>query len=220
MPDSASGVSMTRLSPKSFCSPSVTRNTPPSLPTSSPMTRTLGSVSRARRSDSLIALARAMFLNVTVSAMSLPPVRVGERRLVGGELGPLLVDEGVSVRVCVLEDGEVVRILHGTDRFAHSFAQRLALDLQFRKKSLVRVVGGLQVAAKAQDRVLGLPGGPLVVVAVAGRVVGGGVGAHAVGERLDQRRPLTGAGPLQGPPGHGEVRQHVVAVHPQAREAE
>ena len=36
MPDSPSGESMTRASPKSFCSPSVTRNTPPSLPMSSP----------------------------------------------------------------------------------------------------------------------------------------------------------------------------------------
>src|SRR5919107_1611114 len=131
MPDSASGVSMTRLSPKSFCSPSVTRNTPPSLPTSSPMTRTLGSVSRARRSDSLIALARAIF-----SAMSLTPVCVRERRLVRGELGPLLVHQRVPVRVRVLEDGEVVRVRHGTDRFAHSFAQRLALGLQFREESL------------------------------------------------------------------------------------
>src|ERR1035441_10161843 len=40
MPDSASGVSITRASPKSFCRPSVTRKTPPSLPTSSPMIRT------------------------------------------------------------------------------------------------------------------------------------------------------------------------------------
>src|SRR6476660_7568824 len=106
MPDSASGVSMTRLSPKSFCRPSVTRKTPPSLPTSSPMIRTLGSDSRARRSDSLIALARAMFLDVSVSAISLAPF-IRERRLVGGELGSLLVDERMPVRVHVLEDGEV-----------------------------------------------------------------------------------------------------------------
>src|SRR6478752_3231056 len=118
MPDSASGVSMTRLSPKSFCRPSVTRKTPPSLPTSSPMTTTFGSAPRARRSDSLIALARAIF-----SAMSLTPVFVRERGLVGGELRPLLVHQRVAVRVHVLEDGEVVRVRHGTDRFAHPLAQ-------------------------------------------------------------------------------------------------
>src|SRR5689334_172826 len=134
MPDSASGVSMTRLSPKSFWRPSVTRKTPPSLPTSSPMTSTLGSDSRARRSDSLIALARAIF-----SAMSVVPL-VGERRLVGGELGSLLVDQRMAVRIRVLEEGEVVRVRHGADRFAHSPAQRLALGFEFREKSLVRVV--------------------------------------------------------------------------------
>src|SRR5713226_4175182 len=58
MPDSASGVSITLASPKSFCSPSVTRKTPPSLPTSSPMTSTLGSFSSALRRPSLIALDR------------------------------------------------------------------------------------------------------------------------------------------------------------------
>src|SRR4051794_31916592 len=134
MPDSASGVSITRLSPKSFCRPSVTRKTPPSLPTSSPMIRTLGSESRARRSDSLIALARAIF-----SAISVAPF-IRERRLVGGELGSLLVDERMPVRVHVLEDGEVVRVRHGADRLTHSFAQRLALGLEFREESLVRVV--------------------------------------------------------------------------------
>src|SRR5690606_23244085 len=211
MPDSASGVSMTRLSPKSFCRPSVTRNTPPSLPTSSPMTTTFGSDSSARRSDSLIALARAIF-----SAMSLTPVRVRERRLIGGELRAFLVHQRVSVRVHVLEDGEAVRVRHGTDGFAYSSAHRFALALEFLEERLVRVLLGLQVAAQAQDRVLGLPGLALLVAAVAGRVVGGGVGAHAVGERLDQRRALTGAGPLQGPLGDGQARQDVVAVHAHA----
>src|SRR5690606_7538326 len=196
MPDSASGVSMTRLSPKSFCSPSVTRKTPPSLPTSSPMTRTFGSSSMARRSDTVIALARAMLVDVTVCAMSLTPVFVRERRLVGGELCPLLVHQRVPVRVHVLEDGEVVRVGHGADRFAHPPAQRLALGLQFREESLVRVVRRLQIAAQAEDRVLRLPGQTLLVTAVAGGVVGGGVRAHAVRERLDQRRALTRAGPL------------------------
>ena len=58
MPDSASGVSNTRSSPKSFCRPSVMRKTPPSLPTSSPMTMTLGSSSSALRSPSFRALAK------------------------------------------------------------------------------------------------------------------------------------------------------------------
>ena len=57
IPDSPSGESMTRSVPKSFCKPSVTRKTPPSLPMSSPMSRTLSSSSMARRRPALIALA-------------------------------------------------------------------------------------------------------------------------------------------------------------------
>jgi len=59
--DSARGVSMTRSSPKSFCRPSVMRKTPPSLPTSSPMMRTLGSASMALRSPSFRAFAIVSF---------------------------------------------------------------------------------------------------------------------------------------------------------------
>ena len=58
MPDSPSGESMTRCSPKSFCSPSVTRKTPPSLPMSSPIKRTFALSSIDLRSPSLIALAK------------------------------------------------------------------------------------------------------------------------------------------------------------------
>src|SRR2546430_15642019 len=57
MPASASGVSNTRDGPNSSCRPSVTRNTPPSFPTSSPRTSVLGSSVSERRSASLIALA-------------------------------------------------------------------------------------------------------------------------------------------------------------------
>src|SRR5882757_685058 len=62
IPDSASGVSKTRSSPKSFCSPSVIRKTPPSLPTSSPITRTFGSRSMAARSPLFNAFAIVIVL--------------------------------------------------------------------------------------------------------------------------------------------------------------
>src|SRR3954464_7417749 len=104
MPDSASGVSMTRSSPKSFCRPSVIRKTPPSLPMSSPMRTTLGSVSRALRSASLRALA------MVIVAMSVALLEGGE---VLGELGALLVDQRVSVGVDVLEDRHGVGVGHG-----------------------------------------------------------------------------------------------------------
>ena len=43
---------------------------------------------------------------------------------------------------------------------------------------------------------------------------------HPVGEGLDQRRALTGAGVVERGPGHGVGREHVVAVDPHAGEAE
>src|SRR4051794_29744652 len=112
MPDSANGVSMTRCSPKSFCRPSVMRKTPPSLPTSSPMTRTLGSFSIAVRSDSLSALAMGILrtpdvcaaVEAVAAAMSAALLGgLGERGEILGELGALLVDQRVPVGVDVLE---------------------------------------------------------------------------------------------------------------------
>src|SRR3990172_9336720 len=52
---SASGVSSTRSGPKRFCSPTVARNTPPLIPTSSPSTITFGSSCMARASARLTA---------------------------------------------------------------------------------------------------------------------------------------------------------------------
>ena len=73
IPLSASGESMTRSSPKSFCRPSVTRKTPPSLPMSSPMSTTFGSFSSDLRRPALIALARV----VTAISAALPRRRSG-----------------------------------------------------------------------------------------------------------------------------------------------
>src|ERR1035438_3949418 len=50
MPDSARGVSNTRVSPNAAASPLVIRNTPPSVPTSSPKTSTVSSSLRASES--------------------------------------------------------------------------------------------------------------------------------------------------------------------------
>src|SRR4029450_1051220 len=105
MPASASGVSMTRSSPKSFCSPSVTRNTPPSLPTSSPMIRTLGSASIALRIPMLRPLARVI---CAISGL----LRVLERIQVGAERRTLLVDEWMGFGVHVLEHRQRCRVGH------------------------------------------------------------------------------------------------------------
>ncbi len=75
--DSASGVSMTRASPKSASSPSVIRKTPPSLPTSSPITTTFSSAAMAVRRPVLRALA-----SVSVE-------RTVRQPFVAGGLGPV-----------------------------------------------------------------------------------------------------------------------------------
>src|SRR5207342_1269993 len=58
IPSSARGVSTQRSAPKRSCSPAVARKTPPSLPTSWPMTRTEGSRSISTWSASLTASTR------------------------------------------------------------------------------------------------------------------------------------------------------------------
>ena len=94
MPLSASGVSITRSSPKSFCRPSVTRKTPPSLPTSSPITRTFGSFSIAARRPALMAFA------MVVCVLTGHPRRlVLEARPIVREPRPLLLDQRVPLPV-------------------------------------------------------------------------------------------------------------------------
>ena len=67
MPLSARGVSITRSSPNRACRPSVTRNTPPRRPMSSPISRTFGSSRIAAASPAFRALA------IVSTAMSVPP---------------------------------------------------------------------------------------------------------------------------------------------------
>src|SRR5258708_2551586 len=73
--DSARGVSKTRRAPKRACSPSVARNTPPSLPTSWPMTTTRSSAASA------CSRARLIAWTMTGSASAIGSLQVaGERR--------------------------------------------------------------------------------------------------------------------------------------------
>src|SRR5829696_7918236 len=95
MPDSASGESITRWSPKSFCSPSVTRKTPPSLPTSSPAITTLASASSARRKPAFRALA--MVSTVIRQSHRTRAQLVGGPRQVRGVIGRLGVDSAEEV---------------------------------------------------------------------------------------------------------------------------
>src|SRR3954466_14121885 len=88
MPDSARGVSVTRAAPKRACRPSVTRNTPPLRPTSSPRTTTRGSFS--------ISWVRARLMAWTRVRLAIFDSRVLRALLQTGLLGIL------AQRACAL----------------------------------------------------------------------------------------------------------------------
>src|SRR5579884_2602007 len=92
MADSASGVSMTRISPNSWCSPSVALNTPPLTPTSSPMTMTRSSLRISSRMPSRIA-SMYVFTGIGLALHNVEKGRFG-----GGERrGLRLVHRGVDL---------------------------------------------------------------------------------------------------------------------------
>src|SRR4051794_29869057 len=169
IPDSASGVSMTRSSPKSFCSPSVTRKTPPSLPTSSPMMRTFGSSSSARRKPSLIA-----FANVS-DAMSALRSRIGEDEGIEVRRGfrALLVDQRMLLRVHLIEQFQRLRIGHVQATLAQPGGQRVGLRLQFLEVRRVDELLFVQERLHPLQRVLELPRLQVTGQPVARGVIGG-----------------------------------------------
>src|ERR671925_1578126 len=189
IPDSASGVSITRCSPKSFSSPSVIRNTPPRVPTSSPSSTTRSSASMASRSAVLSALA------IVICAISGSSRLRGDLRLDLLQPPPLRPQGGGRVGVHVVDQvgqRRVGQVLHGGADLGGD-PVGLGLDVAF--QLLGPQPGLLQEGAVAADRLARLPHVELVDGAVAGGVVGGGVGAEPVGERLDQG----GAAALAGP---------------------
>src|SRR5581483_3037512 len=150
MPDSASGVSMTRSSPKSFCRPSVTRNTPPSLPTSSPMMRTFGSASIALRRPSFSALP-----NVIVG-MSVARIREGGK--VRRHLLPLLVEQRRALGINVVEQRQRVRIRQSEAPGAQVCRQLVGGGVNTGEELGVTSAAARQVRLHPLDRVLQLPG--------------------------------------------------------------
>src|SRR5215212_4982832 len=167
MPDSASGLSMTRSSPKSFCRPSVIRKTPPSLPTSSPMIRTLGSSSIALRRPMLRPLASVIlvisgsprncgapaeqFRGVASGTAPLERVEVlGEAVALGGELvGHLGVD--------VVEHAQRLGIGQRLASLPQVGAELLGLLLDPADEVVVDEAVPAQVDLEPGDRVLQLP---------------------------------------------------------------
>src|SRR5262249_56304581 len=74
------GVAITGPAPKRCCRPTVARNTPPLIPTSSPRTTTLASSSMARASARLIA-STSVSSDIALSAELRPLAGVGSRQL-------------------------------------------------------------------------------------------------------------------------------------------
>src|SRR5206468_8416390 len=72
-----------------------------------------------------------------------------------------------------------------------------------------------EMRLQALDRIPERPRLGLGRGAIAGRVVGGRMALGAVGEELDQRRPLVGASALRRPREGGIDRERVIAVDPE-----
>src|SRR5262245_33209101 len=205
MAPSASGVSITRCSPNLARRPSVTRNTPPSTPMSSPRTRTSSSRSiscmRARLMAWTIVSFRCSLILGSSSAVGLGPSPVrglagrGELAL---ELGALRPELCRRLGIDLLEPIEQVRLHPGLGPLDR--APDLGLDLGLER----RLAGGvehallLDVPLEPGEGLPRLPRLDLGLVAVLRRIVGGGVERQPVGQRLDERRTLPAPRPLHG----------------------
>ena len=219
IPDSASGVSSTRWSPKSFCRPSVTRKTPPSLPTSSPITMTFGSSSMADRRPVFSALARVVVIGGHHAAPRLV-ARVGEAGQVVQVLLLLRLAADGAARCRRWRRSAPAAVSASPVQCARNrAASSSASAATCVEEVLIGHTLPGQVRLDPLDRVEQLPVLLLGGHPVAGRVVGGGVRIHPVGEGLDHHRAVAGAAFLQRPPGDGQAGQHVVAVDPDARES-
>src|SRR5690606_11659096 len=159
MPDSASGVSMTRLAPNSSRSPSVMRNTPPSVPMSSPISTTLSSSRMACRRPALRAFPR---VSCVISHLL-------EGREVRGVLVALALQTRVRLRVDAVEHGHRRTGGHAQARRAHLARHLIGLLLHGCEVLLAELPGRAQVRFDPGDRVAATPLLPLLVGAVADR---------------------------------------------------
>src|SRR4029450_12217505 len=208
MPASASGLSMTRRPPKRRCRSSVTRKTPPSTPTSSPMMTTSGSrsiSSRRARFSALTMLSFAMARPVSPAPARCrsrcPPAGPslaahGRRGGLGGacprvtarspeargHLGALGPHVRRQLGVRVIEHLQRISRGHGLEAL-YSMGNLLVHLLVC---GSVEQLLPLQVDTEARERILLLPGLDLFLRAVLGRVVSRGVHAQTIGGEFDE----------------------------------
>src|SRR5690348_5147876 len=183
MPPSAIGVSSTRCSPYLRCSPSVTRNTPPKYPTSSPRITTRGS------RPSITSLAELSACTMFMRAMRSALVRAGRRAVRvlprGGVCGVALPIEqrahllALALQILrhvaeyVLEHGERIEERPVRERsvgfglFPAGRDVRLELLVQLGVALLGPFPERDQVLLEARDRIPQRPGAPFLLGAVA-----------------------------------------------------
>ena len=212
------GCRSTRSSPKSFCSPSVTRKTPPSLPTSSPMIEDLGVVLQRLAQAHVEGLGQRDLLASHVRSprkgASKDAWYAANRALLLGDLRRAARRR--RSRRCAVGSGS------GRSRqpLPDVRGQRVGLASSSSKNVVVGVAVPGQVDLTRSIGSLSFHASSSLGQPVAGRVVGRGVGAHPVGERLDQRRAACPRGRGPAPPWSRRSSEHVVAVDPDAGEAE
>src|SRR5262245_28981966 len=219
MAPSASGVSITRCSPNLARRPSVTRNTPPSTPMSSPRTRTSSSRSiscmRARLMAWTIVSFRCSVILGSSSAVGLDrsPVRgLAARSELPLELRALRPELRRRLGIDLLEAIEQVRLHPGLG--ALDRAPDLGLDLGLER----RLAGGVEHALRLDvplepgEGLSRLPRLDLGLVPVLRGIVGRGVERQPVGQRFDQRGPLPASRPLDGLPRRHVAGEEVVTV--------
>src|ERR1700730_14989305 len=172
---SASGVSSTRFGPKRCKRPSVARNTPPSAATSSPRTRTAPSSALAPARPRLTAWTR--WISDIVASLRHRAERgsalLGEilRQGLVGEIEdrfpPLRRGRQIGIR-CLIDRGRDL----GQQPFLVRFGPDAAAD---------------EMVSQPGDRIFGPVRAHVGIAAIAARIIGGGMVAQPIGQRLDKR---------------------------------
>src|SRR5215813_8707802 len=239
MPASARGVSITRRPPKRRCSPSVTRKTPPSTPTSSPMMTMSGSrsisSSRARFSAlTMLSFAMARSVRAVRGAESARPSRgralpAHGRRGGPGGVGRVALRGVLQACLELRALGNQMRGQLGVDLIEHAErigggqgleplhpARDLLVHLSF--DGGVEELLALEIGAEARERILLLPRLDFLLRTVLGRIVRRGVHGQSIGDALDEGGPVTRARPVHRLAARRVDGKHVVAVDLDARE--
>src|SRR5579862_282921 len=200
---SASGVSCTRAAPKRCCRPSVARNTPPLVPTSSPNTTTLGSWSISHACAMLMA-STIVILAMTASAsgaLGVAPRLIALPAQIRRQLRVEIIEHAIGG---LFRCGQI--LLDGRVDFLCAFAFELLLD------GVAPQAARGEKRAQATNR-LAPPGlFHLIAAAIAGRIIGGGVITEPVAERLDHAGTTARARPLDRLCDHLPHDERIVAV--------